>query len=110
MTITEGFDIFVDGIPKPVQESRVRDYLHPHLQRHGVTRYELSKGKGKGFAFIYCHDFAKGLAFFNAMQNQQTLRLSPNFAMRFKRNTTATKDEKFVREKMAQIEASKPCK
>jgi hypothetical protein len=110
MAISEGFDIFVNGIPKPVQESRVRNYLHPHLQRHGVTRYELSKGKGKGFALISCHDYASGQAFLNAMKNQQTLRLSSNFVLGFKLSATSSKDDRFVREKMAQIEASKPCK
>jgi hypothetical protein len=109
MAITEGFDIFVDGIPKPVQESRVRDLLHSHLQRHGITQYELSKGKNQGFACIYIHDFAKGQAFLTAMQNQNTLRLSHRFHLRFKRNAT-TKDDRFVREKMVQVEASKLCK
>jgi hypothetical protein len=110
MAILEGVDIFVNGIPKPIQESRVRNYLHPHLQHHGVTRYELSKGKGKGFATIYCHDYANGQAFLNAMKNQKTLRLSPHFVLGFKLNANSSKDERFVREKMAQIEASKPCK
>ena len=108
MAIPEGLDIFVDGIPKPVREDRVRDYLHPHLQRHGITRYEFSKGKNQGFAFIYIQDLTRGQAFLKAMQNQTALRLSHHFCLRFRQNAKA-RDDRFVREKMAQIEASKPC-
>lgn len=111
MAITEGFDIFVDGIPKPVQESRVRTYLHPHLLNHGIVRYEITKGKDKGFACIYIHDYIRGQSFLKTMQNQKTLRLSPHFVLRFKRNANMhAKDDRFVREKLAQVEASTPSK
>lgn len=108
MPITEGFDIFVGGIPAPVQESRVRDLLHPHLLLHGIVRYEITKGKNQGYASIYIHDFARGQAFLNAMQKQNSLRLSNKFTLKFKRNANSNpKDDRFVREKMKEIEASK---
>jgi hypothetical protein len=111
MAVSEGIDIFVNGIPKTIQEKRVQDYLHPHLQRHGITRYELCKGKNKGFALLYIQDSASGQAFLNAMKNQTNLRFSHKFPLRFSRNATARdmKDERFVEEKMAQIEASEIC-
>ncbi|KAE9983037.1 hypothetical protein BLS_005054 [Venturia inaequalis] len=108
MAISEGFDIFVSGIPAPVQESRVRDLLHPYLLRHGIVRYEITKGKNQGYASIFIDDFARGQAFLNVMQNQNTLRLHNKFTLKFKRSTNSNpKDDRFVRQKMAQVEASK---
>lgn len=110
MAIIPGFDIFVSGIPAPVQESRVRDLLAPYLHRHGIVpgQYEVTKGKGKGYASLFIRDFARGQAFLNVMKNQNHLRLSNKFPLNFKRNTNSnTEDDKFVRQKMAQIEASK---
>ncbi|QDS77948.1 hypothetical protein FKW77_001429 [Venturia effusa] len=112
MTVPEGFEIFVSGIPTLVQENRIRDLLKHDLHRHGIVRYEITKGKNKGYACIYIHDYARGQAFLNAMQKQNSLRLHPKFALNFKRYASSSnsnsKDDRFVREKMAQSEASKP--
>lgn len=107
MVKSEGFDIFVSGIPAPVQENRVRDLLAPYLLRHGIAQYEITKGKNKGYASIFIHDFAQGQVFLNFMQNQTTLRLHNKFTLKFKRSTNSnSKDDRFVRQKMAQVEAS----
>jgi hypothetical protein len=109
MAIPEGLDIFIHGIPKLASETRLRDCLHPSLEAHGITSYELSKGKNQGYASLYINDMTRGQAFLNAMEKQTTLRLSHKFPLCFRRDSHA-RDQRFAQQKMAQIDASKTCK